>query len=106
MESPKKKQKTKGKWRLFRCFKPELHVDDDVILQKAKNADPIFTYFAVAEKNLKGFNGEENASRRKKMKDENYSIRRALMSALNHTPLVSIRSSFSSLHLQQFGLKF
>ncbi|TKY66599.1 vitellogenin-2 protein [Spatholobus suberectus] len=100
MESPKANPKTRGKFRLFQCFKPY-----DVVSprRKAERADPLLAYIAVAEKQrmvlpavltsafaaAKGAAGEENMSRREKTgRENNNSLRRALMAALSHAPLV------------------
>ncbi|KAL2327781.1 hypothetical protein Fmac_021208 [Flemingia macrophylla] len=99
MESPKKKPK---RLRLFRCFKPH------DVTTSPKGVDPIFSYIAVPEKHHRfhlppTFSSvftatkstvvktDNNASGRNKMGKENAnSIRKALVSALNHTSLFRV----------------
>ncbi|XP_029131008.1 uncharacterized protein LOC114917112 [Cajanus cajan] len=97
METPKKKPK---RFRLLRCFKP------DDVAPSPRGVDPIFTYIAVPEKHHYRFHlpaafssvfrttknvavkTDNSMSGRKKVGKENSnSIRKALVSALNHTSL-------------------
>jgi len=103
MEPQKRKPKVRM-FRFLRCFNP-----NGVVSRERKTPDPLLTYIAVPEKHMlptvltsafktaKG--GEGNASHRKKTdrdknddsnNNSNRSFRRALMSALNHTSLVSL----------------
>ncbi|RDX79894.1 hypothetical protein CR513_39627, partial [Mucuna pruriens] len=105
MESPKAKPKSRGKWRLFRCFRA-----DDVVSasRKLKKADPLITYIAVADekrvvlptalssafKAVKRAATGENGSRQKNTgKDHGNSFRRALMAALSRTSLAKKMSN-------------
>ncbi|WVZ03387.1 hypothetical protein V8G54_024193 [Vigna mungo] len=101
MEPPKRKPRV-HMFRFLRCFNPS-----GVVSRERKTPDPLLTYIAVPEKHMfptvftsaftaaKG--GEGNASHWKKTdrnknddgnnNNSNLSLRRALMSAFNHTSL-------------------
>ncbi|KAK7405174.1 hypothetical protein VNO78_06373 [Psophocarpus tetragonolobus] len=107
-----RKAKTKTRFRWFRCFRPE-ELHDDIVLPpcpKMKTVDdPPLTYIVVPEKQsvvlpfsafaaAKSLSGrEDNSSPRKKIVKENHnSFRRALVAAMNRTPLAKKMSSKKS----------